>query len=65
MWDLFVSVPDHCLSFYFPTGSRKHGKWIKKIPYMEKSWNLKTRAVRGSDYSPAILLSEEKDKFIN
>ena len=24
----------------------------------------KTRAVRGSDYSPAILLSEEKDKFV-
>ena len=19
MWDLIVSVPDHCLSFYFPT----------------------------------------------
>ena len=24
----------------------------------------KTRAVRGSDYSPAIVLSEEKDKFV-
>ena len=21
MWDLIVSVPDHCLSFYFVTGS--------------------------------------------
>ena len=21
MWDLIVSVPDHCLSFYFPNGS--------------------------------------------
>ena len=20
MWDLIVSVPDHCLSFYFPFG---------------------------------------------
>ena len=20
MWDLIVSVPDHCLSFYFPQG---------------------------------------------
>ena len=20
MWDLIVSVPDHCLSFYFPSG---------------------------------------------
>ena len=24
-----------------------------------------TRAVRGSDYSPTIMLSEEKDKFVN
>ena len=24
----------------------------------------KTRAVRGSDYSPAIALSEEKDKLV-
>ena len=22
MWDLFVSVPDHCLSFYFKTKKR-------------------------------------------
>ena len=26
---------------------------------------LLTRAVRGSDYSPAIVLSEEKDKISN
>ena len=25
---------------------------------------IKTRAVRGSDYSPAIALSEEKDKLV-
>ena len=25
---------------------------------------IKTRAVRGSDYSLAIVLSEEKDKFV-
>ena len=24
-----------------PTGSRKHGKWLKENPCMEKSWNLK------------------------
>ena len=22
MWDLIVSVPDHCLSFYFAYGSK-------------------------------------------
>ena len=26
MWDLIVSVPDHCLSFYF----LRWGGWIKK-----------------------------------
>ena len=25
MWDLIVSVPDHCLSFYFSVGTRKGG----------------------------------------
>ena len=26
MWDLIVSVPDHCLSFYFRDSLRKDGK---------------------------------------
>ena len=25
MWDLIVSVPDHCLSFYFPQCLGKNG----------------------------------------
>ena len=25
MWDLIVSVPDHCLSFYFPIASQLKG----------------------------------------
>ena len=25
MWDLIVSVPDHCLSFYFATSSENNG----------------------------------------
>ena len=35
MWDLIVSVPDHCLSFYFPKG-------ISKIPHIcaSTSWIL-------------------------
>ena len=28
MWDLIVSVPDHCLSFYYE--SRRAGKAMKK-----------------------------------
>ena len=36
MWDLIVSVPDHCLSFYFTKeGKRKEktpvvGSWVTK-----------------------------------
>ena len=29
MWDLIVSVPDHCLSFYFST--KNNGKVVKVI----------------------------------
>ena len=35
MWDLIVSVPDHCLSFYFtiePEGSGELKYHIKKKP---------------------------------
>ena len=36
MWDLIVSVPDHCLSFYFVTwvpngndfGREQHPRWV-------------------------------------
>ena len=31
MWDLIVSVPDHCLSFYFAA------KWIQ-VCLVERSW---------------------------
>ena len=33
MWDLIVSVPDHCLSFYFP------------LTYNGKKWKLAIFAV--------------------
>ena len=42
MWDLIVSVPDHCLSFYFPlTYNRKSGNWLLLLPhcsYFDKSF---------------------------
>ena len=28
-----------------PTGTGKHGKWLTKIPCMEKSWNLKNEEI--------------------
>ena len=30
MWDLTVSVPDHCLSFYFPHSVRKIYHWLQE-----------------------------------
>ena len=29
MWDLIVSVPDHCLSFYFDNLEFYHMKWLR------------------------------------
>ena len=31
MWDLIVSVPDHCLSFYFGIMSTKHHYFVDFI----------------------------------
>ena len=33
MWDLFESVPDHCLSFYFVLGSGGNGNPNLHIPF--------------------------------
>ena len=33
MWDLIVSVPDHCLSFYFSDQFRKISIRYKRIGY--------------------------------
>ena len=46
-----------------------YGLSLSKFDYKSRSTNLgtiseETRAVRGSDYSPAIELSEQKDNFI-
>ena len=33
MWDLIVSVPDHCLSFYFSERYRSFGMLGKEMGY--------------------------------
>ena len=33
MWDLIVSVPDHCLSFYF-TGSKDTEPYKKNVSFL-------------------------------
>ena len=38
--------------------------FIQDMCVTESMDQMRTRAVRGSDYSPAIALSEEKDKLV-
>ena len=33
MWDLIVSVPDHCLSFYFPPNANFSRFWQGPVSY--------------------------------
>ena len=34
MWDLIVSVPDHCLSFYFSMVQNGNGNKKKNVSYI-------------------------------
>ena len=45
MWDLIVSVPDHCLSFYFTNG---HGRVIIQLraAIFERIRNAQIKAVQ-------------------
>ena len=38
--------------------------WLSLLPAKMKKIQSKTRTVRGSDYSPAVELSEQKDKLV-
>ena len=38
MWDLIVSVPDHCLSFYFESTA-----YLKLWQYLDFCYNVFTR----------------------
>ena len=43
MWDLIVSVSDHCLSFYFRRGLKRiaTSRYLKKIPTEQSGCWLK------------------------
>ena len=36
MWDLIVSVPDHCLSFYFPVKYRDESLNLQQLSWPHK-----------------------------
>ena len=48
IWDLIVSVPDHCLSFYFPRSQKQHisfishafSKQIRSTTFCKHGWFL-------------------------
>ena len=45
MWDLIVSVPDHCLSFYFKSKqnsleNRTFPFCVKETMYIRRTYNL-------------------------
>ena len=44
MWDLIVSVPDHCLSFYFVTYQRKLMS-VKLTDTKSQSNNVKKKSI--------------------
>ena len=50
MWDLIVSVPDHCLSFYFPT--------MYWLPKLHKKKTYKARFIANSSYCTTTELSK-------
>ena len=37
MWDLIVSVPDHCLSSYFVLSTQLHEEMYWRFPIADKS----------------------------
>ena len=58
MWDLIVSVPDHCLSFYFDsklvriiTVTRDRGKWRL---YFRNAWSRIYSAVHGQLFGKSL-----------
>ena len=42
MWDLIISVPDHCLSFYFLYGNNGFNSPGKYFFYSTVSWSVKS-----------------------
>ena len=45
MWDLIVSVPDHCLSFYF---DKFYSFFLSRVPYFEHKVGIQSPNQNGS-----------------
>ena len=49
MWDLIVSVPDHCLSFYFEKANIKFLK--TDVKWINCRWKLKSMTIEIHSYT--------------
>ena len=59
MWDLILSVPDHCLSFYFKRLFRKYGASnVNETFRFDASIDIKARY-------PSILFGFPRMPFVN
>ena len=54
MWDLIVSVPDHCLSFYFPNAAQSAGTAQILNAIIKKNVLVKHR---NDNHSPGPVIS--------
>ena len=72
MSDLVVNPEDrfshneaHIVNSKKVSNDKEPGAIRTKVLSSKPNWEIsKTRAVRGSDYSPALGLSEQKDKLV-
>ena len=62
MWDLIVSVPDHCLSFYFMNFFREGHLPANLVPMLEQKSNEKGHFSRARQW--AVLIRFRVEKYI-
>ena len=55
MWDLIVSVPDHCLSFYFTVIQIIHAIYVYSI-------SVKSGAYSGCRFIETVLLIDKRQR---
>ena len=58
MWDLIVSVPDHCLSFYFAGSTNKTLYKFEYYGLSSGSWKTQKVVIDGVCSDPAPVLSD-------
>ena len=66
MWDLIVSIPDHCLSFYFRRIliiTAKHAVKIEPIKYLGKYMTM-LQGHRGQGHWTLTVINHAKGTYV-